>query len=38
MIEGDNDVNILTSTLDMGRPANIGVSVYLSTAIVIRFV
>jgi len=38
MIEGDNDVIVLTSTLDIGRPANIGVSVYLSTAIVIRFV
>ena len=25
MIEGDNDVIVLTSTLDIGRPANIGV-------------
>ena len=38
MIEGDNDIIVLTYTLDIGRPANIGVSVYLSTAIVIRFV
>ena len=38
MIEGDNDFIVLTSTLDIGRPANIGVGVYLSTAIVIRFV